>query len=213
MPTSKGTAVFDFDGTITSKDTFLEFIKFSYGRFSLYKCMFFHLPFTLLYFMKLYPNYKLKELYFSFFFKGKPYIDIKKKGDLFGENLLPSLIFSSVSDVLNWHKERGHDIYILSASSDIWLGRWCEMNGCKFIGTEFESKDGLFTGKISGNNCYGKEKAERIKPILTENQYAISYGYGDSTSDKYFLNLMDKQFLMPLNRENVSKILKEIEIN
>ena len=63
-------AVFDFDGTITYKDSFLPFIlhvvgfnKFCFGLFSLS-------PIIILYFIKIVSRKTLKERFISYFFFG-----------------------------------------------------------------------------------------------------------------------------------------------
>jgi hypothetical protein len=61
---------FDFDGTITSRDTFFEFIKFIKGEKRFYTGLLLYSPLLIAYKMKLYPNWKVKEKIFSYFFKG-----------------------------------------------------------------------------------------------------------------------------------------------
>jgi len=210
MQQPKGIAVFDMDGTITAKDTFLEFLKYSNGSWGLWRCMILNMPFIVLYYLKLYPNHKLKERFFSFFFKGKDAEAIKTLGQAFSRDVLPGLCYQSALDIIDKHKSKGHDVYILTASSDVWLNNWCKNNGLHLMATVFEVKHGLYTGKIEGANCYGYEKARRLKPLLEDGGYNISYGYGDSLSDKYFLALVQKPFLMKLTSENAGKILLEI---
>ena len=44
----KRVAVFDFDGTITRKDTLIEFIRFAKGSAALYWGLLLHLPWLIL---------------------------------------------------------------------------------------------------------------------------------------------------------------------
>ena len=60
--TEKGLAVFDLDGTITKKDTFIEFIRFVHGSITLYLGMILQLPFIGLFYLKLYPKLLKKYL-------------------------------------------------------------------------------------------------------------------------------------------------------
>lgn len=205
MTTKKGIALFDLDGTITSKDTFLEFLKYTHGLLYFYLCMIINTPFIILYFLKIYPNHKLKERYFSFFYKNTGVNELKEKGDFFAHAILPKICYPDAIKILNWHKENGHDIYILTASSNIWLEKWCNKNNFNLIATEFEVIDGFYTGKIKGKNCYGLEKSIRIKNILNINDYLESYGYGDSPSDKHFLSIVKNPYLMSLTEKNIIK--------
>ena len=63
----KGVAFFDLDGTITLKDTFIDFIKFCRGNLIFYLGLIFMSPYIFLYIFKFYPNYKLKELFFTYY--------------------------------------------------------------------------------------------------------------------------------------------------
>jgi len=194
MDKNKTIAVFDFDGTITTKDTFLEFLKFCKGNTMFYICLFINFHFIILYYFKIYPNYKLKERFFSFYFKGKNETDVKKNGEAFSINIIPKLCFKNALKLIRWHQNHKHDIYVISASSAIWIGAWCANNNIKLFSTDFEVVNGFYTGKINGINLYGKEKAKVLNEILNINNYKLSYGYGNSTSDKYFLELTDIPF-------------------
>ena len=64
-------AVFDFDGTVTTKDTLLEFIKFVRGPVSFYAGFLRYAPQLLAYKSGIYPNWKVKQQIFSHFFHQK----------------------------------------------------------------------------------------------------------------------------------------------
>jgi hypothetical protein len=66
---------------------------------------------------------------------------------------------------INWHKNQGHKVVIVSASIDCWLRPWCEKNGLELIATKLEIKDDIVTGKLLSKNCYGVEKVNRIKEL------------------------------------------------
>ena len=55
-------AFFDFDGTITTKDSLLEFIRFYHGDIKTILGILILSPILVLYKMKIIPNYKAKEL-------------------------------------------------------------------------------------------------------------------------------------------------------
>lgn len=192
--TKKGLAVFDLDGTITKQDTFLEFIRFVHGSVSLYMGLLLHLPFIGLFYLKLYPNFQLKEKIFNYFFKGYSADQLNNLGALFSKKMIPQFCYPKAIEKLKWHRTQGHEIVILTASSDIWLQAWCQTNKFDLIATLYETKNGRFTGKISGKNCYGLEKISRLQQRYHLQDYAISYGYGDSAGDQYFLDSMDKSY-------------------
>ena len=61
---------FDFDGTLTTKDTLIEFIRFSKGIVRLFLGFLLFSPLLILMKLHLYPNWKAKQRVFSWFFKG-----------------------------------------------------------------------------------------------------------------------------------------------
>lgn len=201
-----GIAVFDLDGTLTSKDTFLEFLKYEGGTLKFLACFVLLSPAIISYYLKILPNYRLKEFFFSFFFKGKEVRKVEESGRKFSDLVLPSLLFPKVDQIFNWHRSKGHRIIILSASSSIWLKKWCENWEFELIGTEFESKSGIYTGRIKGKNCFGEEKRKRIEPFFNKYAQENRFAYGDSKSDLHFLNLANQSYLFPLKYENHNKL-------
>ena len=60
---------FDFDGTLTKKDTFVEFIRYVHGERKTITGFLLHLPLLLLMKLHLYSNQKAKQKVFSWFFQ------------------------------------------------------------------------------------------------------------------------------------------------
>lgn len=61
---------FDFDGTLTSRDTFIELIRFAKGEKELWLCLLKHIHLLVAMKLGLYDNGKAKEAVFSYCFKG-----------------------------------------------------------------------------------------------------------------------------------------------
>jgi len=207
----KGIAVFDFDGTISFKDSFIDFIRFTHGDTRLLGCITLNIPFIILYFISLYPSHKLKQRFFSYFYKGYAQEILETKGIEYCEKRIDKIIYPGAKKRIAWHRSQGHKIYLLTASSGLWLGKWCKINGILLIGTEFEVVDGKYTGWILGKNCRGREKARRLQTDVDLGNSVESYGYGDSKSDKYFLALVSKPFHFPLNDNNTNKLIPKIK--
>lgn len=186
-------AVFDFDGTLTQKDTFIEFIRYCHGSFNLYLGLIILFPYLVSYKLKLYPNYKAKQKVFSFFFKGMKYEDFFKKGNSFA-SIISSFLKQQQIEILKEHQKQGHDIYIVSASIKEWVKPWCKQNGINnVICTEIEiDNNKQLTGKLKTKNCYGTEKVKRFAEIESSRENYYLYAYGDSEGDKEILNFADK---------------------
>lgn len=192
MKPYSGIALFDLDGTITSKDTLFEFIKFAAGERKFWIGLVVMSPLILLFLLKIYPSEKLKEDFFSFYLKRFSEAELLAKGAEFSRTIMPQIVYPKALEKIAWHKAQNHRVVIITASSSIWLGEWCRMQDIEISATEFEVKNGRYTGKIAGKNNYGKEKAVRVKAMLAEQNYPSSYSYGDTKSDLYYMALTDE---------------------
>lgn len=188
-------AFFDFDGTITTKDTFIQFLRFIAGPYRFYFGLFFKLPLILSYKLGLMPNWKAKESVFSFFVKGKSEKEMKEKGVAFSKNILPKIMRQEALETIEFHKNNGSEIVVVTASFSLWVSPWCKDHNLGVLSTKYEVKGDTLTGRIKGENCYGKEKVNRIKEDYNLEDYDEIYAYGDSQSDWDMLNLATKKWM------------------
>ncbi len=186
--------VFDFDGTITFRDSFLEFIRFTHGSWLLWWGLFKHSYSILLYYLGRYPNDRLKEKIFAHFYKGLSQEQLETWGKTFANERLLEICRPKALQCLAWHQEQGHRIIVLSASAAIWIGTWCEQRELELIATQWEWQAGLCTGRINGSNCWGPEKWRRLCEKIDLADYSHSYGYGDHSADRYFLQHLQETY-------------------
>jgi phosphatidylglycerophosphatase C len=192
----KRLVLFDFDGTITTKDTFIEFIRFYHGSFRFASGFGLMLPILILYKIKLIPNWKAKEIVLSWFFKGQEFERFNKLCREFSATVLPKLIRPGALVELKKYTNDS-EVVVVSASAENWVSPWCHQNNLKVIATQLESVQGKLTGKIKGKNCFGEEKAVRIRNTFTLSAFDEIIAYGDSSGDKEMLALADKHFYKP----------------
>src|SRR5881397_2342335 len=88
----KAIAFFDFDGTITTKDTFLEFIKFCKGNLGFYLGFLWNSPYLVALKLKIISNQKAKEKVFGYFFRDTNIADFEKLCLAFSKEKLPALV-------------------------------------------------------------------------------------------------------------------------
>jgi phosphatidylglycerophosphatase C len=186
--------LFDFDGTITSKDSFIELIKYYKGLSFFYCGIALLSPMLLLFKAKLIKNWKAKEIVFRFFFRNESYNVFMTKCSKFCKDIVPILVKPSAIERINTHLKNGDKVIIISASLEVQLIGWCQSMNLELIGTKIETRDGLITGKIEGKNCYGIEKVKRLKQYLDISQYNEIYAYGDSKGDLQMLELATHKF-------------------
>lgn len=190
----KKLAIFDFDGTITKKDSFLEFIKFYRGVFKFYLGFGLLSPLLILYIFKIIPNWKAKETVLGYFFGNEEVAVFSLKCKAFAESKLPLLTKESALRAIEKHKLEGDRVVVISASAENWLSYWCQKHGLELIATRLEVKGSKITGKIDGFNCYGKEKKNRLEEFLDIKEYEEIYVYGDSNGDKEILAMATHPF-------------------
>ena len=197
MNNNQSIAFFDFDGTISNKDSLLEFLKFAVGNYKFYILTFFFIPSLLMFKLNIITNEKAKERMIAFFLKRKKEVDFKKDASNYSLEHLHKILRPKAIEKLRWHKKKNHKIVIVSASIEDWLRPWCEKNGYDILATRLEFKNRYLTGKFLTRNCYGQEKVNRIKERYNLEDYENVYVYGDSRGDKEMLSIGNKSFFKP----------------
>ena len=198
---SKTIVAFDFDGTITKKDTLIEFIKFSKGLTKLCLCFLIFTPLLIAMKLRLMPNEKVKQLVFQFLYKGISIDTFNQWCDEFC-SVVDRIVYEKAVETIKTHQNSGAEVIIVTASFENWVRPWAEKQGIKtVIGTAFEvNKDGQITGKFTTKNCYGKEKVNRMLEFYpNRNEYKL-IAYGDSRGDKELLNIADEKHYRKFNR-------------
>lgn len=189
--------LFDFDGTITTDDSLIKFIRFVVGDIKFILGMTVLSLMLIAYKLKLIPNYKAKQMMLSYFFKGMSKEQFQTIAQEYSLKHIDTILRPKAMEKIAWHKEQGHKIVIVSASIECWLRPWCDKNSLDLIATKLETKEGIVTGQLLTKNCYGIEKAHRVKEKYNLDDYDHIYAYGDSRGDKELLELADESFYKP----------------
>jgi len=194
MQKKKKLVLFDFDGTLTKKDSLIEFTKFYVGKTNFYKKLISILPILILYKLKIIPNDKAKEIFFKHFFKGEKKDVFMQKSKEFALNEIDKMLNKKVYLKLKKYQQNGFDVYIISASIECYLKPWCEKEGINLISTRLLFENDLFTGKFATKNCYGKEKVNRLLKEVNISKYDEIHCYANSKSDKFIMDLATHKF-------------------
>lgn len=177
----KTLALFDFDGTITTKDTFPLFFKFTFGSFYFYLGFSLFIPLFILFKLKMYDAEKFKVKMISFYLKGKSKDWIESKGKEFIEHLtISGIIKPEFINRINTLKNSGADVAVVSASPDVWIKQFCEQHNIICICTQLAYDKTIFNGKLIGNNCNAAEKKARITSQFNLSTYSSIIVFGDS---------------------------------
>lgn len=189
----KSVALFDFDGTITNRDSFYLFLKYCFGIQKLWMGGVALSPVLAAYKMKFYSAGETKQRVVSYYFKGWTKSHFYKYGEEFARDVLPRYIRDVALSRIDWHRSQGHQIFVVSASLEEWLRPWCAMNDVGLISTRLKYVNDVFTGKFLTPNCTGREKVKRIECLGMKSKKI--YAYGDSVGDAEMLKYADFPFL------------------
>jgi len=189
--------LFDFDGTITTRDTLAEFMIFYHGKARYYFGLAMLSPIMFLYVTGMMKNWKAKQIFLSWFLKNEDAATFNDQCTAFATRRLPALIRQGAFDAIKKYKEKGATIAVVSASADNWVKPFCDQYGLMCLSTKLEVKNGKLTGKISGKNCHGPEKVCRIKECFHLDDFDHIVAYGDTSGDKEMLALAHAKFFKP----------------
>jgi phosphatidylglycerophosphatase C len=131
-------AFFDFDGTITTKDTLLEFIKYSNGKFRFYLGFLVNSPWLVAYKCKIIPNQSAKEKVLGWFFRKCPFDVFQEHCDRFAAEVLPGLIRPKALLEIAKLQGSGATVVIVSASPENWISGWALPRKIDLIATRLE---------------------------------------------------------------------------
>ena len=185
---------FDFDGTLTTKDSLLEFIRYAKGSCGLWLGFLRYVHLLILMKLGFYPNWKAKQKVFAHFFKGMTIEDFDAICQEFAassKHLLRPKGIETIDNAIN----EGADVLIVSASIDNWVQPFFAK--VKVLGTQIEVKDGVLTGRFLTKNCYGEEKINRLKAVYPNRQDYHLTAFGDSRGDKELLAFADESHYKP----------------
>lgn len=190
--------VFDFDGTITTKDTFRLFLIYHSGIMKWIINMLSLTPHFLFYLLRIIDRNQIKAKVVMQFFKDTPKSKLNHDANKFAKEVIPKYIRKDAQKYLDSLKGGNEKIILCSASLSIYLKAWAASQGIVYVfGTELEQNDKNYTGKIEGENVWGQGKVNRINSELYKYEFIITEAYGDSRGDTEMLALAEKPFFKP----------------
>ena len=193
--------LFDFDGTLTTKDTLFEFTRFAVGDRRFFTGLFLLTVPMGLTRAGILSGHRAKEIFLSYFFRNISTDEFRRYCERFATEKLPGIIRPLASKAIESYAQRGDRLMIVSASPEDWIKPWANTLGIEVIGTRLETRNGQLTGMISGENCNGPEKVRRIRETLTLTDYREVIAFGDTKGDIPMLDLANEKHYRPFRDE------------
>jgi len=183
--------LFDFDGTLTYKDTMFLYLKF-YDSAKFRVQFIKHIPLFILLKLKLADTEKVKKSFISSVLKGQSRKKIEENSQLFFDKYYPHAFRENALDFIKNIDRNTTESYIVSASLDIWVKPFAQKFEMNLLSTQAEFKDDIFTGDFTTPNCNGIEKVNRIKEAIAGKKFDKKIAFGDTDGDKPMLNFANE---------------------
>jgi phosphatidylglycerophosphatase C len=182
---------FDFDGTLTIRDSYTAFLKWRAGPRRHALGMMRLIPAALAYLIHRNRG-RLKAAATREFLRGVPRRTLEADARAFAEQFSRSLLRPDA--VAAWKRWRGEPVrlVIVTASPEITVAPFARGLGADaLIGTElsFDSQHHV-TGGFATPNCRGPEKVARLKAAFGPNM-ELRAAYGDTSGDKEMLAMAE----------------------
>lgn len=188
-------AAFDFDGTLSYRDTLLPFLAFTCGKKKLSCDLVKTMPAFLGYALGHYSRQTVKERLLAETLGGISYGSLEQAGKNFAPVLSSRLRPEAVAK-LKWHQQEGHETVIISANLEVYLQPWGQREGVTHtLASRLAHAEGCVTGKLIGLNCWGPEKVRRLLTWAGPKENFVLWAYGDTAlGDGPLLKLADYPF-------------------
>jgi len=186
--------VYDFDKTLTYKDTLFGFFtSFSKNPLKIF------LYFTAMVFskFKLISNDSLKDFGVKLFISKKSRDEVQKRAKEYAKKIKTNRVYDEIK------LDKNKKIYIVSASFEEYLNYLFDKD-IKIIASKLRYKDDKVTGLLY--NCYSKRKIEALK---NENILKIDRFFTDSYSDLPLAKISKEIVVVKGDEQKVCKNIEE----
>ncbi|MDB5482072.1 MAG: hypothetical protein JWO83_3125 [Caulobacteraceae bacterium] len=191
-PAAGPLVAFDFDGTLTCRDSFMDFLAWRAGPLGFAAGLAASAPALLAWGLHR-DRGRLKAAIAKRFFGGTKRDQLETEARRFAVDRFDALIRPDALACWRDWRERGARLFIVTASPDILVAPFAERLGAQqLIGTRLGfDADGRFTGALEGANCRGEEKVARLRAALGQD-LRLDAAYGDTAGDREMLALADR---------------------
>lgn len=187
-------ALFDFDGTITTHEMFRPFIEFAVSRRRRAVGGALLAPLVAGYKAGWVSPNLMRAAAVRCGFAGADEQEAFARGADFARDVLPSVLQGVAVERIQWHRQQGDRIAVVSGGLDVYLSHWCREHGLDLLCSRLESRDGRLTGRYLGRQCVSAEKPRRVRESYRLDDYAVIYAYGDTREDWDLLSIAHRRY-------------------
>ena len=189
----KEIVAFDFDGTLSIRDSFTAFLKWRVGPVAWMAGMVKLVPAALAYAIDR-DRGKIKAASVAVFLKGMPRAKLAAEAEAYAEEIWSQ--FMRPDALAKWKEwgERGVHRVIVTASPETTIAPFANRLGAEnLIGTKlrFDAEDRL-TGAFETPNCRREQKVLRIHEVYGPDVRVLA-AYGDTSGDEQMIAMADEK--------------------
>jgi phosphatidylglycerophosphatase C len=191
-PPARTVAAFDFDGTLSSRDNFVPFLRRVAGTSAVTGSMARNCIRVARQRRSRRSRDRLKALVLHDVFAGYDAEALDEIGRGFAFEIIQRHLCVDMVKRADWHRTQGHSLVIVSASLGVYLRPVAtQLRFDAVLCTELEVDDGTLTGRMDGPNVRGLEKARRLDAWIGDVPTFV-WAYGDSSGDRDLWNRADR---------------------
>lgn len=187
-------ALFDFDGTITTREMLPAFVYSAVPPKRLRIGKLLLAPWVAGYKLGWVSGISIREKIAHAGFRGMREAEYLAAGERFAREALPSVLRPEAMARIAWHKDRGDTVVVVSGGFDVYLSHWCRAHGLELVSSKLEVADGVLTGRYDGAQCVRDEKPRRVRERYVLGDFDAVYAYGDTPEDFALLEIADHRW-------------------
>lgn len=199
---------FDFDGTLTTRDTFVEFMKAYRGAWRWRARMVRLVPVFVAYKLGRVDRHAVKRAVVNAVFAGEPIEHVQERARDFAQNAIPALLrpagVARFRERVAESAGGGPTTVICSASLSLYLRAFAKgfavdggevpVLACEL---EVDPDTGHCTGRLAGLNVWGPNKVRVLASHFDASKLRIVEAYGDSEGDRQMLEAAETAYWRP----------------
>ncbi len=189
----KEIVAFDFDGTLSIRDSFTDFLKWRVGPLAWLAGMARLVPAAISYLGNR-DRGKIKAASVRVFLKGMPRDVLSAQAEAYADELWGRFMRPDALTKWNEWGERGVHRVIVTASPETTIAPFAQRLGAEnLIGTrlEFDSDDRV-TGRFETPNCRRDQKVKRIQAVYGPD-VRVRAAYGDTSGDEQMIAMAEEK--------------------
>lgn len=184
---------FDFDGTLSIRDSFTAFLKWRAGPAGWIKGLANMVPDLALYVFDRNRG-RIKEASVRQFLKGTSREDLGRDAERYADEIWAQFMRPDALACWQAWGDKGAHRVIVTASPETTIAPFARRLGAEnLIGTqlEFDDQDRV-TGRFASENCRRAEKVKRLKAVYGEDLILVA-AYGDTSGDTEMIAMADEK--------------------